>query len=194
MTFKTSSSGGGYRIPTYVAVYSGDSLSSIVRLAFSTTRDSNYVTSLEIEVEQGATYRIVGATGASRAGSFTFQWSGDLTVEKTPYEEWAESPDVNLGGPEEVTGGVENAFRYVFDVPAAPFAPIQSVSVDASGHPVVSLPPIVNTDGVTLTIQSTDRLTNWSPSAVSERPVTGATMTLDDDGPVRFFRLKADVE
>ena len=136
-------------------------------------------------------------TSSGRSGG---RWSGYngawldtvSVVRKSGYDPWAATN--GLGGPGEITGGVENAFRYVFGVPAASFAPIRSVSVNPAGQSVLKLSPIVNTDGVTLTIQSTDSLTNWSPSAVSERPVTGATMTFDDDGPVRFYRLKADVD
>ena len=180
----------------FLAAYEGSALSSLDRKGFSTDVSWNggYTVSLQVSVSQGTVYRIVGMTYSENSPcSFTLTWSGDLTVQKTPYETWADA-NVDGGGPEEITGGVENAFRYVFGVPAAPFAPIRSVSVDASGRPVVSLPPIVNTDGVALTILSTDNVTNWSPSAVSERPVTGATMTFDDDGPVRFYRLKADVD
>ena len=87
MTFSTKCSGGGYVYPTFIAVYIGDTLSSAERLAFSTTRDDSWVTSLSLEVGQDATYRIVGMMGGDETGSgsgmFTLSWSGDLTVTQT---------------------------------------------------------------------------------------------------------------
>ncbi|MBR4258120.1 MAG: C10 family peptidase [Kiritimatiellae bacterium] len=83
MTLATKCSGGGYIYPTYNAVYTGDTLSAIERLAFSITRDDNWVTSLSFEVEQGVTYRIVGMMGYDGSGTFTLSWSGDLTVAAT---------------------------------------------------------------------------------------------------------------
>ena len=83
MTLATKCSGGGYIYPTYIAVYTGDALSAIERLAFSTTRDDNWVTSLSFEVEQGVTYRIVGMMGSDGSGRFILTWSGDLTVSQT---------------------------------------------------------------------------------------------------------------
>lgn len=80
MTLATKCSGGGYIYPTYIAVYTGDALSAIERLAFSTTRDDNWVTSLSFEVEQGVTYRIVGMMGYDGSGTFTLTWSGELTI------------------------------------------------------------------------------------------------------------------
>ena len=83
MTLATKCSGGGYIYPTYIAVYTGDALSAIERLVFSTTRDDKWVTSLSLEVEQGVTYRIVGMMGYDGSGKFTLSWSGDLTVMPT---------------------------------------------------------------------------------------------------------------
>ena len=83
MTLATKCSGGGYIYPTYIAVYTGDALSAIERLVFSTTRDDKWVTSLSLEVEQGVTYRIVGMMGYDGSGKFTLSWSGDLTVAAT---------------------------------------------------------------------------------------------------------------
>ena len=83
MTLATKCSGGGYIYPTYNAVYTGDTLSAIERLAFSITRDDNWVTSLSFEVEQGVTYRIVGMMGYDGSGTFTLTWSGDLTIAAT---------------------------------------------------------------------------------------------------------------
>ncbi len=200
MTFSVScsrkSGNTTYIASSYVAVYTGDSLSSIQRIGFSTTRDSNYVTSLDINVVQGTTYRIVGMVGNSdRYGAFTLTWSGDLTVQKTPYETWADA-NVDGGAPDEVTGGVENAFRYVFGKPTESFSPILAAAPAATGGgSVLRLPAVVNGQGVTLRVLSTTNLLDWS-SAVETDVVVGqdGTVTLPVGGPERFFRLKATFE
>lgn len=73
--------------PTFVAAYTGDTLSTATRLAYEIEHDSDYVTSLSMSVEQGVTYRIVGVMGGnandSGTGAFTLSWSGDLTVAQT---------------------------------------------------------------------------------------------------------------
>ena len=196
MTFKTSCSGGGYRYPTFVAIYTGDTIATATRLAFSKTLDGNYVTTLEFEVEQGTTYRIAGVMGYDGSGTFTLQWSGDLTVQKTPYETWADN-NVDGGAPHEVTGGVENAFRYVFGKPTGLFSPILSAAPGPSEGSVLRLPAVVNTDGVTLKVVSTTNLSDWTSADVDERTITvgqDGTVELPVGGPVRFFRLKAEVE
>jgi hypothetical protein len=85
MTFKT-------RMPhyyggTYVAVYTGETLSSIERLAFSIDYDNpsdDYRTSVSVNVTQGETYRIVGMScGEQYTDQFVLDWSGNLTVVST---------------------------------------------------------------------------------------------------------------
>ena len=75
-----------YRKQTAVALYTGLDLSSLTRLAYATQPDSanEYATTLNVAVEQGVTYYIVGMTlNSSATGSFTLSWSGDLTVSQT---------------------------------------------------------------------------------------------------------------
>ncbi len=84
MTFQSQCSGGGYRYPTFIAVYTGDTLSLDNRQAFAYEYDSDtYVTTLQFDVEQGVTYRIVGMMGYDGSGTFTLSWSGNLTVAAT---------------------------------------------------------------------------------------------------------------
>ena len=84
MTLQTQCSGGGFIYPTFIAVYTGDTLSLDNRLAFACEYDkSTYVTTLNLDVEQGVTYRIVGMMGYDGSGRFTLTWSGDLTVSQT---------------------------------------------------------------------------------------------------------------
>ncbi len=71
---------------TLVAVYTGDSLTSISRQVFATTPDTanDYGTTVTLGVEQGVVYRIVGMTADENAtGEFTLTWSGNLTVVPT---------------------------------------------------------------------------------------------------------------
>jgi len=84
ITFRSKCSGGGYRYPTFIAVYTGDALTLDNRQAFVYEYDtSTYVTTLDFEAEQGVTYRIVGMMGYDGSGTFTLTWSGDLTVVST---------------------------------------------------------------------------------------------------------------
>lgn len=84
MTFKT-------RMPhyyggTYVAVYTGETLSSIERLAFSIEDNpsDDYRTSVSVNVTQGETYHIVGMScGEQYTDQFVLDWSGNLTVAST---------------------------------------------------------------------------------------------------------------
>ena len=90
MTFSTKcSKQSGYSISrkqTAVAIYTGNSLSSLSRIAFATQPDSanEFSTSANVVVEQGVAYYIVGMTMSSTAtGAFTLSWSGNLTVQQT---------------------------------------------------------------------------------------------------------------
>ncbi|MBQ6924573.1 MAG: C10 family peptidase [Kiritimatiellae bacterium] len=92
MTFQTSCrktvENGTMLYPTYIAVYTGNAFATLTRLAFSTTRDNTYATSVSVPVEEGASYRIVGMLGSPNGvdfgdGTFTLTWSGDLTVAQT---------------------------------------------------------------------------------------------------------------
>ena len=128
---------------------------------------------------------------------FSLTWSGNLVVQKSPYETWAETRPVVIGGPADVTDGVENAFRYVFDKPTGAFSPILSAMPGPSDGSVLRLSPVFNTNGVTLKVRSTTNLLDWTSSAVDERPImvgSDGTVSLPVGGPARFFRLKATVD
>ena len=114
--------------------------------------------------------------------------SGSLTG----YAAWAALN--GLGGPDEVTDGQPNLIRYAFNVPRGAFSPFTGISFNAGGKPVVTLLPLVNTDGVTVKVLSTTDLTDWSNPEVR-------TLTISDNGtlifdhatdPQRFYRLKAE--
>ena len=93
-----------------------------------------------------------------------------------------------------MTDGQPNLIRYAFNVPSGAFSPFTGISFNASGKPVVTLLPLVNTDGVTVKVLSTTDLTDWSNPEVR-------TLTISDNGtlifdhatdPQRFYRLKAE--
>ena len=99
------------------------------------------------------------------------------------------------GAPDEITGGVANAFRYVFGKPTETFSPILAAATDSSGSFVLRLPAIVNGQGVALKVLSTTNLLDWT-SAVETDVLVGpdGTVTLPVGGTKRFFRLKAEWE
>ena len=114
--------------------------------------------------------------------------SGSLTG----YAAWAALN--GLGAADAVTDGQPNLIRYAFNVPSGAFSPFTGISFNASGKPVVTLRPLVNTDGVTVKVLSTTDLTDWSNPEVW-------TLTISDNGtlifdhatdPQRFYRLKAE--
>jgi len=84
MTFTARLWGGTYRLPPMLAVYTGDTLSSIERIVFDADEDNDYYSTVVFNVQQGMTYRIVGMSGYEGLyGTFTLTWSGDLVVEPT---------------------------------------------------------------------------------------------------------------
>ena len=110
----------------------------------------------------------------------------------TGYAAWAALN--GLGAADAVTDGQPNLIRYAFNVPSGAFSPFTGISFNASGKPVVTLLPLVNTDGVTVKVLSTTDLTDWSNPEVR-------TLTISDNGtlifdhatdPQRFYRLKAE--
>lgn len=193
-TFKTSASSDGWLYSTCLAVYAGDTLASATRLGFAADLDEDtWETPLTLSVTQGATYRIVGIMGDNREAKFTLKWDSSLVHESTPYETWASRH--GLGGPDETTGGVANAFRYAFGIPAGAFSPISGITFDGAGRPVLHFPRLANREGISLKVLSSTDLA--APGAVSERELDAdpeGAMALDDEGPVRFYWLKAEVE
>ena len=189
VTFKTSASGDRYVFQTYVAAYTGDSLASASRLGFSTEME-DWVTSLTLSVTQGNTYRIVGIMGSNHEAQFTLKWESSLVHESTPYETWATLH--GLGGAEETTAGVANAFRYAFGIPTAAFSPISGITFDADGHPILHFPPLVNTDGIVLKVLSATNLVDvdWTTGALPERELSldsTSAMHLEDVGATCFI-------
>jgi uncharacterized repeat protein (TIGR02543 family) len=83
MTF-TARLVGTHILPPMLAVYTGESLSSIERIVFDADEDKDFYAVASFNVRQGVTYRIVGMSGYEGLyGTFTLTWSGDLVAEPT---------------------------------------------------------------------------------------------------------------
>ncbi len=85
------------RYPTMMAVYAGDSISSIERIGVSTDYNSggNYVTALSFDCVKGKTYRIVcmlGTANVASAAPLTLTW------DTTPLTEWYVDASAAQGG------------------------------------------------------------------------------------------------
>lgn len=152
----------------------------------------------------GLTGRACGDTLASASFptfDFTSVWGIDperglyllaLAVPRSGYASWARTN--GLGEPDEVTDGVANVFRYVFDCPRGGLSrPILAISF-ADGAPVVTTPMPVNLSDVTVKVLASESLTDWSNAVETE-------LTVDSEGriafpafasaPKMFFRLLA---
>ncbi len=83
MTF-TARLVGTHILPPMLAVYTGESLSSIERIVFDADEDEDRFAKASFNARQGVTYRIVGMSGYEGLyGTFTLTWSGDLVAEPT---------------------------------------------------------------------------------------------------------------
>ena len=135
-----------------------------------------------------------GATGNwANVAAEKVQYSGGA---ESGYGAWAVSVGLAGKGTEAAMGGyglddkVANAFIYAFG-DAATNAPLMTISFDMNNKPVITTPPLVRTEGVTLKVLSTTDLTDWSHPEVR-------TLTISDNGklvfpltaaPARFFKL-----
>ena len=85
MTFRTTArteTESGYSLwHTAVAVYVGDDIRHLTRVAVNATWDTTTGdTVVELDVRRGRTYRIVGTNLYDKDMSFTLAWSGDLLI------------------------------------------------------------------------------------------------------------------
>jgi len=82
MTFTTDLQ--GYNGGTFIAAYTGNTLSSLSRITYCSFVNGQYPEIVSFSVEQGITYYIVGmVSDRSCVGAFTLTWSGGLTVSQT---------------------------------------------------------------------------------------------------------------
>lgn len=85
MSFRTTArtpTQSGYSLwHTAVAVYVGDDIRRLTRVAVNTEWDTTTgETVVELDVRRGRTYRIVGVSLQDKDWSFALQWSGDLLI------------------------------------------------------------------------------------------------------------------
>ena len=109
------------------------------------------------------------------------------------YDLWAWQNGVSGAWDEPDAFGVHNVFRYAFDKPAGAFddPPLLGISFDADGRPVVTTPPLVNTEGYEFFLRVSEDAAGAS-NAVDLALVPSGTNVVDGPvAPARFFRLKA---
>ena len=100
-----------------------------------------------------------------------------LAIPRSGYASWARAN--GLGEPDEVTDGVANVFRYVFDCPRGGLSrPILAISF-ADGAPVVTTPMPVNLSDVTVKVLASESLTDWANAVETE-------LTVDSEGRIAF--------
>ena len=150
----------------------------------------------------GLTYAETLSSDSFPTFDFTSVWGVDpergpyvlaLAVSKSGYSVWAAAN--GLGEPDEVTDGVANIFRYVFDCPHGNLPrPILAISF-ADGAPTITTPMPVNLDGVSVNVLASESLVDWSDAVETE-------LTVDSEGriafsafasaPQMFFKLQAE--
>lgn len=112
-------------------------------------------------------------------------------IPEVGYADWAAAN--GLGAADEVTEGVENIFRYVFNRPLGTFS-LLSISFE-NGLPVVTTPKPVNLNGVTVKVLASDSITDWSAADEVELMSASQGRLVFADGvgaPRKFFRLRAE--
>lgn len=127
------------------------------------------------------------ATLAQQCGAF-----GIVTYDPAPvdgYAAWATENDVT-GEWYEMSGGIYNAFRYVFGQPAGDFALITGIDVGES-EVVITTPAVANTEGVTVSVVESSDLAGETVTDAKALEAEGrAEFTKSAETP-RFYRLKA---
>jgi hypothetical protein len=98
--------------------------------------------------------------------------------------------------PEDMVEGIPAGIRYVFGIdpsigPADLAEPLIDIGFDADGNPYVKVPPLVNTEGATVTVLATEDLNDWSNAeAVEVTVLSGGKLVFPRTAaPARFFRF-----
>ena len=110
------------------------------------------------------------------------------------FSSWAEENSIT-GAWNETSGGIYNVFRYVFDVPSGAFADTPLLDIAFKDDKVVvKTPPVVNSDGVTVSVVESSDVAGKTVTATKVVDATGSTeFTKDSAAESRFYRLKAEV-
>ena len=124
-------------------------------------------------------------------------WNG-LILQYWPkesgYDAWAEDNGIT-GAMDETSGGVYNVFRYVFDVPSGAFEETPLIDIAfVDGKVVVKTPPVVNSDGVTVSVVESSDVAGKTVTATKAVDAAGSTEFTKSAESPRFYRLSADVE
>ena len=108
----------------------------------------------------------------------------------TGYAAWAKNNGIT-GAMDETSGGVYNVFRYVFDVPSGAFEGTPLIDIAfVDGKVVVKTPPVVNSDGVTVSVVESSDVAGTEDVVSHTLEEAASGMTKYDDS--RFYRLKAE--
>ncbi len=121
-------------------------------------------------------------------------WNG-LILQYLPltYEDWAEENSFT-GAMDEKSGGIYNVFRYVFDVPSGAFEETPLIDIAfVDGKVVVKTPPVVNSDGVTVSVVESSDVAGKTVTATKAVDAAGSTEFTKSTESPRFYRLKAEV-
>ena len=139
-----------------------------------------------------------GATGNwANIPAEKVQYSGGA---ESGYGAWAVSAGLGGKGTAAMMGGyglddkVANAFIYAFG-DAATNAPLMTISFDANGKPVVTTPPLVRTEGVTLKLLSSVDLGDWTSAGESEiisDPGGNVVAFPSETSSRKFYKLVAE--
>ena len=139
-----------------------------------------------------------GATGSwANIAAEKVQYSGGA---ESGYGVWAVSAGLGGKGTAAMMGGyglddkVANAFIYAFG-DAATNAPLMTISFDANGKPVVTTPPLVRTEGVTLKLLSSADLGDWTSAGESEiKSDSGGNVVAfpSETSSRKFYKLVAE--
>ena len=139
-----------------------------------------------------------GATGNwANVAAEKVQYTGGA---ESGYGAWAVSVGIAGKGTATMMGGhglddkVANAFIYAFG-DAATNAPLMTISFDANGKPVVTTPPLVRTEGVTLKLLSSADLGDWTSAGESEiKSGSGGNIVAfpSETSSRKFYKLVAE--
>lgn len=107
------------------------------------------------------------------------------------FSSWAAANGM-MGAWDETSGGVYNVFRYVFNVPSGAFeeTPLIDIAFE-DGKVVVKTPPVVNSDGVTISVVESSDVAGKTVTATKAVDASGITEFAKDAAASRFYRLSA---
>ena len=166
------------------------------------TKDGGIDLSLSGTTPTRAGYTFAGwntkadGSGTSYASGATFTGNADTTLyaQWGGYGAWAEDNGITGAWNEKDASGIYNVFRYVFGAPGGAFAnpPLIDIALE-DGKVVVKTPPVVNSDGVTVSVVESSDVAGETVTATKAVDASGSTeFTKDSTATSRFYRLSAE--